>query len=352
MRKNLILLLLLLITVINYQGCNRDEVVNPNLPAKTDIEGVYVLSEGGFASGTAKLSYYSIKRDTFFLNIFNPGNLGLFPDGLIIKDNYLFIAEQGSYGNAGTIYKTDTNGTVVISNQVGINPYSIAYSNDKLYITNGPAGNVSVLNKNTLAEIKTVQVGVFPQEILSYNNYVFVCNTSMFLGNKDSTVSVIDSRTDQEIKKLAVKRDPSALAITNDLKLLVGCNDSIGYIYVFDPVNLIKVDSFYNLPGGFGKDICVDKNSSDIYYIANNNNIMRLNLNTRTVSVFITNPNPSSVFYYGYAYDYKNKRHYVADARNFTVTGLLRIFDNTGNPIKVYDTGIAPRRIVLKLWEE
>lgn len=87
MRKNLILLLLLLITVINYQGCNRDEVVNPNLPAKTDIEGVYVLSEGGFASGTAKLSYYSIKRDTFFLNIFNPGNLGLFPDGIIIFYN-------------------------------------------------------------------------------------------------------------------------------------------------------------------------------------------------------------------------------------------------------------------------
>lgn len=352
MRKNLILLLLLLVTLTIYQGCNRDEIVNPNQPGKTDIEGIYVLSEGGFASGTAKLSYYSIKRDTFLLNIFNPGSLGLFPDGLIIKDNYLFMTEQGSYGNAGTIYKTDTNGTVLMSNQVGTNPYSIAYSNDKLYITNGPAGNVSVVNKNTLTQITTIQVGVFPQEILSFNNYVFVCNTSMFFGNKDSTVSVIDSRTDQEITKLRVKRDPSALAITNDLKLLVGCNDSTGHIYVFDPVNLIKVDSFYNLPGGFGRDISVDKSSSDIYYISNSNDIMKLNLNTRTTSVLIANPNPASVFYYGYVYDYKNKRHYVADARNFTVTGLLRIFDYTGNPIKVYDTGIAPRRMVLKLQDE
>jgi len=352
MKKKIISLLLFLTTLFIYQGCNRDEVVNPNLPGKTDVEGVYVLSEGGFATGTAKLSYYSIKRDTFYLNIFNPGNLGLFPDGLILKDNFLFITEQGSYGNAGTIYKTDTNGTVINSNQVGTNPYSIAYANDKLYITNGPAGNVSVVNKNTLAQIKTIQVGVFPQEILSFENYVFVCNTSMFFGNKDSTVSVIDSRTDQEITKLRVKRDPSSLAITNDLKLLIGCNDSIGYIYIFDPINLVKIDSFYNLPGGFGRDICVDKNSSDIYYISNNNNIMKLNLSTKAVNVFIANPNPSSVFYYGYAYDYKNKKHYVADARNFTVTGLLRIFDYAGNPIKVYDTGIAPRRVVLKLTEE
>lgn len=351
MRKNLILLLLLIAAVI-YQGCNRDELVNPEPTGKTDVEGVYVLSEGSFASGTAKLSYYSIKRDTFLLNIFNPGSLGLFPDGLIMEDDYLYVVEQGSYGNAGTIYKADTNGTVLMSNHVGTNPYSVAYSNGKLYLTNGPAGNVSVVNKNTLTEIKTIQVGVFPQEILSFNNYVFVCNTSMFFGNKDSTVSVIDSRTDQEITKLKVKRDPSALAITNDQKLLVGCNDSIGYIYVFDPVNLIKIDSFYNLPGGFGRDISVDKNSSDIYYISNTNNIMKLNLSTKTVGVFISNPNPSSVFYYGYAYDYKNKRHYVADARNFTVTGLLRIFDYTGSPIKVYDTGIAPRRLLLKLGKE
>jgi YVTN family beta-propeller protein len=341
-----------LILTINITGCNNDEVINPVIVG-TEDEGAYVLNEGSFnGPGTAKLSFYNLSSNTFTENIFNPGQLGNTPDGLILNGNNLFIAEQGNTGAAGKIYKTDTNGTVILSNDIGTNPYSLTIANGKIYVTNGPAGNVSVADINTLTTIATVPVGVYPQEILAIGNKVFVCNTSIFMGATDSTVSVIDAAANQVIATIKVRQTPSSLAKTNDGKLLVGCPGSTatGIIYKIDPDNYSKLDSFSignGFASGFDKDIAVDANSDDIYFISAVNNIVRLNLTTKTPEIFIANNDPSS-YYYGYNFDSRNRMHYVADAKNFVNSGSLSVYGGTGNLINTFTTGVAPRRIVIK----
>ena len=332
-----------------FSSCTRDEIIIPEPPVVLTTNGAYILSEGGVNPGSSKLSFYSIAKDSFYTNIYSPGILGLFPSGLIFINNNLFLTEQGNFGSAGKIYKLDTNGSTILSQVVGTNPYSLAAANNKIYITNGPAGNVSVVDMNSLSLIKSISVGVYPQEIIAIGNKVFVCNTSLYGGAQDSTVSVIDATTDNVVKTIIVQKDPSSLAMTNDNKLLVGCPGQFGFVYLIDPDSYNKIDSFLSIDG-FGKDIAVDSDSDDIFFISISNNISKINLVNKVSSKLISNPSPSSSLFYGYNYESVNKKHYVCDAKNFTVAGSLYIYNEIGAMEKIiYTIGIAPRRIVFKI---
>ncbi|MBI5661288.1 MAG: YncE family protein [Ignavibacterium album] len=313
------------------------------------LSKVYVLSEGGFNAGTSKLSLYDNTNNTFTQSIFSPGNIGLYPDGLVYYEGYLYLTEQGSFGSSGKIYKLDTLGTVLNSATVGTNPYSLAITNGKIYITNGPASNVTVLNLNDFSFVKNIQVGVYPQEIISHNNKIFVANNSVWGGASDSTVSVIDPTLDSVIATITVRKDPSSLAISNDGYLLIGCpgDETKGRIYKVDPSSFQHV-SEYSIQGyGFGKDISVDKYTNNIYFISYLNDIVKYDLTNGNTSVVLSSVYPNN-YYYGYAYEYTTKKHFVLDAKSFTVEGTLSIIDSTYNLLSSYQTSIAPRRIVFK----
>lgn len=349
--KLLSFVILVAFSIVSLSGC-RDDLITP-APEVIISDGAYVLSEGGFTAGTSKLSYYNLTNDIFTENIFGPSTLGLFPDGLVLSGSQLYALAQGNFGAAGTIYALDTSGMVQQSQPVGTNPFSLAIANDKIYVTNGPANNVTVVNKNNLTTIATIPVGLFPQEILSIGNKVFVCNTSVFMGGTDSTVSVIDATNDQVVATIRVRQTPSSLAVTNDGKLLVGCPGivSTGIIYLIDPQSYVKLDSFSintGGSGGFDRDIAVDKNSNDIYFLTAQNNVSRINIVSKSQSLVIPNFNAPADYFYGYNYDSENRKHYIANAKDFVSSGRLEVYDESGNLIKSFVTGAIPRRIVVK----
>lgn len=339
--KNLIYLLSVLISVTFY-SCSDNNPLTP--PIVTTSEGVFLINEGGMTPGSSKLSYYNSNKDSFYVNIFNPTTLGLFPDGMIKYNSNLFITEQGNFNAAGKIYKTDLNGTVISQQSVGTNPYSLCASNNKIYISNGPTSKVSVVDPNSLGTIKEISVGVYPQEIISYNNKVFVCNTGTFGGASDSTVSVIDAGTDAVVNTLRVDKDPSSLAITNSNKLIVSSAGTSGKIYVYETVTYTLVDSLYS-PFGFSREFSVDRNSDNIYFVGNNGDIVKLDFSTKTFSKFITKP--ANAFIYGYVFDYISGKHYLADAGNFVSAGNMKIYSANGSYLKEYPTGIAPRKFLI-----
>ncbi len=334
MKKQAILYLVLIYSIIAYPQ---------------QLSKVYILSEGGFSPGSSKLSLLDVQSGNFTQSIFSPGNLGLYPDGLLYENGNVYVTEQGSYGSSGKIYKLDTLGQVISSKVVGTNPYSLAIGSGKIYLTNGTASNVTVLNVSDFSFVKNISVGVFPQEIISFNNKIFVANTSLWGGSLDSTISVIDTQTDSVIAKIIVKKDPSSFAISADSFLLVGCPGEAnkGIIYKINPLTYSIVDSFLIPVYGFDKDIAVDKNSSNIYFIGYTNDIIKYNTITRNSSVVFSSIYPNN-YYYGYNYDYTNKKHYMLDAKNFTVNGNLVIIDSSNTVMNNFQTGIAPRRVVLK----
>lgn len=333
--------------VLMLSGCNRDTVVDPTSnPVTPKLKiGLYVLCEGSGVN-TAKLSFYDLDS-VFYENIFSPGSLGGYPDGMIYDGKDILITEQGSWGGNGKIYRIDSSGKVLKSNIIGINPYSLCVADNKIYVTNGPANNVSVLDFNSLSELKTINVGVYPQEILSYNDKVFVCNTYSFGGPSDSTVFVIDALNDVVVDTIVLQTSPSSIALSRDKKLLIGCFNANGKIFKVDPVTFVKLDSF-SVAGGFEKDISIDKNSDDIFFINYLNEVAKLNLVTRNSETVIQNPNPSVNKFYGYIFDSKRRNHFVANALNFAVRGYVQKFDIFGSfPPVSFQTGIAPRRFLL-----
>lgn len=317
------------------------------------LSKVYVLSEGGFSAGSSMLSLFDNHSSNFTQSIFSPGSIGLYPDGLVYHEGYLYLTEQGGFGSSGKIYKLDTLGTVISSATVGTNPYSLAITNNKIYITNGPASNVSVLNLNDLSFVKNITVGVYPQEIIAYNNKVFVANTSVWGGSTDSTVSVIDPAVDSVVATITVKKDPSSFAISNDGHLLIGCpgDETTGKIFKVDAANYQEVESYSISFYGFGKDISVDKNSDNIFFISSLNDIIKYNLTNSNASVVLSSVYPNN-YYYGYAYDYVSKQHFVLDAKNFTVNSTLSILDSAYIVSGTHQLSVASRRIAFKYYTQ
>lgn len=341
MKMKKLFYLFILAAVSLMSSCSENPVNNNNV---TVTKGVYVLSEGTMTPGSGKLSYYDTSNDTFHLNILNQGSFGLFPDGIIGSNENLYITEQGNYNSAGTIYKTDLNGKILEQKQVGTNPYSLCFENGKFYITNGPAGNVTVLDNN-LNFVKDIKAGVYPQEIISSSGKIYVCNTSVYGGPYDSTITVIDANSNEAIRTLRVDRDPSSLAVTNDGKLIAGCPGGGGKLFIFDTFSYALTDTL-TPPYGFSKDISVDKLSKDVYFIGSAGDIVRLNLDTRVFTKFIEASAGTSNIY-GYAYDVINGAHYVLDAKNFSTSGTFSVYSASGLLQNTYTTGTAPRRILI-----
>lgn len=329
MKKILLMLLFILLTINN----NAQQ-----------LNGVYVLSEGGFSSGTSMLSKLNSQNNEFVQNIFSDGNIGLYPDGLIVANENIYLLVQGSFGGSGKLYKLDTLGNVLLSKEVGTNPYSLAYSNNKIYITNGPASSVAVINESDFTSVKEISVGVYPQEIIAYDGNIYVANNSLWGGDSDSTVTVINSETDEVINTITVKPDPSSLAISNEGDLLIGCPS--GIIYKVELQAFTKVDSFEISDLGFGKDISVDKNSDMIYFKTMSNAIAGLNLITGETEIAVEDN--SILFTYGYGYDYISGNHYLTDAKDFSSNGALKIYNGEGTLLNSYETSIAPRRIAFE----
>lgn len=349
MKFTLNLLLLLTASLIFIQGCYRDEILTPLVPSNQGHKlGVYVLSEGSVSSNQSALSFLSFANGDFNYNITFPSYLGNFPDGLTEYGSSIYVTERGNNGGPGKIYKLDTNGIISASNSIGVNPYSVAGNNGKAYCTNGPDSSVSVIDLNTLAEIKRIKVGLYPQEILALNNRVFVANTKITSGGIDSTVSVINTVTDLQIVRFKVNISPSSLAISKDGFLLVGTSGNGGMIYKYNPETFIKVDSFY--VNSFSvKDINVDYNSNNVYFISNNNSIVQLDVSSKAFTTIITSTvaNPLS-YVNGYAFDVKNRKHYLADAKDFNSNGYLYKYNSASRIESGYQTGIAPRRILIR----
>jgi len=345
-------LLVTLAMCISLISCNRDEVmVVP--PPVTVSKGVYILSEGGFSPGSSKLSFFDFDNEKFTVNIFSPGSLGLFPDGITLYEGLLYITEQGNFGAQGKIYKADSNGAVISSANIGINPYSVTVSNGRLYVSNGPSNSVLAVDRENLQVLSNIPVRNYPQEILGIGNRVFVCNFGSFSSGDDSVVSVIDAGNNQIIGEIFVGKNPSSLAQSSDGKLLIGCpGDSLrAVIYKIDPLTLARLDTFKNLSFGFSKDIAV-AGQNLIYFIGGDiyvdKEVVEYNISSGVSRILIQQP--SGFFNYGLAADKTNGEVYVAQAASdFVSSGRVRIYSSGGvlaRELTITD-GVAPRRIFI-----
>ncbi|MEW6519017.1 MAG: YncE family protein [Thermodesulfobacteriota bacterium] len=100
--------------------------------------------------------------DANSLAIVNTVDTGGTPDGMLARDNYLFVAESSS--NAVSAFELP-GGRNNFRINVGIKPRRLAFGNSHIYISNAGSGTVSLLRPGQLNVSRAIQVGGKPFEM-------------------------------------------------------------------------------------------------------------------------------------------------------------------------------------------
>ncbi len=348
--KKIILLFALLIFL--FTACSDDDPVTPPNP-QAEVTGVYVLSEGKFQQNNASLAFYNLEKDTVLNYVYEDANgkkMGDNANDMDIYKTYAYVAVSNS--NKIEVVDLKTFKSVATINMQGKKPRGIAITDDgKGFVTSATKNKVYTFNANTFSITDSVECGAVPESITITGGKVFVANSGW---GADSTVTVIDAKTNTILKTIKVGYNPVEI-ITADGFVYVaaiggwGAGQSRKGLYKIDATNLNVVDSiatttFPSFPG----IMCVAENNLLIVGSAGAQKVSLDNFVAGDIlianSSVVTNGSAWSAIY-GIAYDAKEKKIYCGNPKDFNQAGDIAIFDLSGNLVKRFDCGINPGTI-------
>ncbi len=344
------------LVMIILASCKKDDNrVSSISPAK----GAYILSEGNFFANNAKLSYRDAASGTVYGDFFaqqNPmlsAGLGDLANDMLIYGSKLYVVLNVS--SNVTVLNAATGSFISrIPLQSGIadrQPRYAAAHAGKIYVT-AYDGTVSVIDTVSLSVTNTISAGPNPEDILVYNDKLFVANSGGFNAVPDSTVSVIDINSGNELARLTVGVNPQRLAVNSTGDIYVTAYGNFGDI----PASVTVINGNTNtVTGSLGSAYQYDhvKIYKDIAYFYNNysggSSLKIYNTLTHAVvrNEFITDGTAVSVVY-GVDFDEQNDEVYVCDAVNFSDPGRVFCFDAAGRKKFVFSVapGISPNKIL------
>lgn len=233
-------------------SCRGDEVVYPTIGTQVTEEvrqgGLYVLCEGNMGTNKARLDYVNLESGTYYSNWYGAQN----PNQL---------KELGDVGNDIRQYGGKLYAVINCSHKVEVmdlqarhiaqidipNCRYITFYGNKGYISayvgsvadGDMLGSVFEIDTATMAITREVKVGHQPDELCIMEDKLYVCNSGGYLPNRyDSTVSVIDLHSFNEIKQIPVGLNPTRLRVDNQHKLWVCCQGN--YYSVKPSVAVVK----------------------------------------------------------------------------------------------------------------
>lgn len=239
---NKITVLFFLISLFFIVACDdSDKYVGPpsvvNPPGtENEVAALYICSEGLFSMNNSSIAYYSFKDATLKKNYFlekNQRGLGDTANDLQLYGDKLYCIINVS--NIIDVIDARTGLSIrqipmVDENHIGRQPRYIDFLDGKAYICSFD-GTVARLDTTTLEIEAFVKVGRNPDGICIANGKIYVSNSGgLDFPNYDNTVSVIDSKTFKEIKRIEVQKNPSRIHA-----------DSQGDIYVISRGNYTTI---------------------------------------------------------------------------------------------------------------
>lgn len=203
-------------------------------------------------SNSQTLSRIDIEAET---TINNFASLGQFtesaPNKMAIKNNFAYVTI--TYENA--VQKIDLNSKRVksfIYLEDSSYPNDIVINDNFAYVSGNASNKVYKINLINDTLVNNLEVGLAPQDMTIYDNYLFVANTGFNINDysyEQGTVSVIDLNNFNVIDTIDVNLNPTSLAAISG-KLHVVCtgnyNDITGKVDIIDIENF-TVDNTINI---------------------------------------------------------------------------------------------------------
>lgn len=336
-------------------ACRKDKIVpNPIDPVHTvETAGVYVLSEGNFNNIPGVLTYYNYLDKVTTADKYLTANgvtAGIGTNDAKIYGSKMYIVADIS----GVVNVVDSK-TAKLIKKIDFNingafrePRSIAFYKNNAFITLYD-GNVAVIDTASLIVSKNIPVGRNPEQLVISNNKLYVANSGgLDSKNLDKTVSVIDLNTLTEIKKIEVAVNPTTIAADDNGNVYViayGSYPSTPKLSIIDnKIDAVKTTT--DIDAGYGTPFLV--NGDIAYYYTDLNKVKVYDVKKETVINQSFVQGMDLAIPYAIAADSKTGELFISDAVSYTGnSGLLYAFDKTGKMEYSFATGIFPGTIVL-----
>ena len=342
-----------------------DPGTDPVVPVDPAADGgVLILCEGNFNAGNSTLSYYSPTEKKVENGVFRRVNgipLGDTGQSISIFDGKVFITVE----NSGVIWALDEKTfkvkgrlTASSSNHI-INPrYIHKVYKDKAYVTDLFSPYINIFNPQTMEYKGSISVeGISlngyssTEEMVQYDKYVFVNCWSY-----SKKILVIDSEKDQLVNTIELDSWQPKSMVVDDLGQLwvitdggykmtgEGFGDNIPHLYRIDALSQrIELD----IPLGTDQSnvqLALSSNKEVLYIL--NNDLYRMKVTDETFpsTPFIKAPvsNGKSDFLYGVGVNPVNDEVYVADAIDYSQSGVVYRYSSQGQLLDQFRVGITP----------
>ena len=185
-------------------------------PVEQTTAGIYILCEGAFGAGNASLWRLSGDLDSTTAKVYQrltEQPLGDTGQSLTVEGDRLYIVMNGS----GTIEVLDLSGEAVIFvgsvDLPGASPRELAVLGGSGYVTAWGIPGVLVIDLATLAVTDTIHLAALPEDILAYDNHLYVAlplEPDYSLGHQ---VVEIDPGTRAVVDSFAVGSGPQQLLV-------------------------------------------------------------------------------------------------------------------------------------------
>jgi YVTN family beta-propeller protein len=329
---------------VTLQSCKDDEGDGP--AETTYTNGVFIVNEGPFQSGTGSVSFWSRNNATRQADVYNTVNS--IPLGNVVQS--LTLAYGKGYvvvNNAnkievvnGSTFKSD--GTIT---GLALPRYFVAANAQTGYVTEWVSfsgnGRVSVINLATNEVTTSITVGALPDKMLLHENKLYVVNSN------GTTVSVINTQTNQLESPITVGDWPSDIQLDQNGDIWVLCGGVPSWtgstatspsLVKFNPAAPTSQTTLdFGTPDNSPSRLTINGQGTKLYYLYNGG-VYEHAISAGTLSSSpIINRN-----FYGLGVDPVDGFIYGADAVDFTQSGKVIKYNTSNTPVDSFTTAVAP----------
>lgn len=337
------------LAVFSLVSCSKDD---NNDSKNTYTHGVIITNEGNFMDNNGSVSYIPLTEDTICNDLFEEVN------GRSLGDVIMSFA---ACKNKGYIVANNSNKVEIIDLktfqsvgvvEVSLPRYVACTSDGKVYVSfSSYPGKVLSVNYDDNTVLDTVTVGNQPEHMLVDDNMLLVANGKW---GYDSTVSVIDTRTDKVVQTINVGDGATDLTQDGTGAIWVLCQGKVVYnddwtaIVSETDSKIVRLQAGTYTPDktivvghtgdGFNPSSIASDPDGQTIYVAEKEGVYAVSVDATEMPAqpLITGD------FNGLGVNPSNGRIYALEINGYLSSGIVHIFTAQGSEVRSMTTGIAP----------
>jgi len=337
-------------------ACKKEDEPQIEEPFIEDYaSGAYVVNEGSFLANNASVTHVSnagvVTNDVYYQA--NGVELGdVFQSFTVIGDRGFAVLNNSQKVEVVDLKTMENVGTIT---GLSYPRYMVSAGSNRAYVSNGSFdGTLEVVNTQTLEITSSIAVGTGPNQVLTVNDEVWVCNEGGF--GLDSTISVVNTATNTVVDVIGVEYRPADMVKDALGNVWVLCAGETYYdlnwnVSGHSPAYLVRIDAeTHAILGGIQvgavgdhpRQLEVSPDGTILYY--ENNGVYKYDiLNGEMPGVQIVSSPRSALSVHPVTGEV-----WCASISDYTNPSQVFVHSVSGGLLKTYAAGIAANGVVFK----